>query len=97
MSNKLTENFKIIAEFMKNNKLKLNDDKTDLMDTGQSRIRNQENRLVQIRTPTGTISPSSSEKLLGCWISNNINWSEHIQDSQENLISSLTARLAALK
>ena len=32
VSNKLTEKFKIIAEFMKYNKLKLNDDKTHLLD-----------------------------------------------------------------
>ena len=74
MTDKLTEKYRIISEFMKNNKLKLNDDKTHLlvMDTGQSNARNQENKLVEIRTSTDIIYPSSSGKLLGCWISNNL-------------------------
>ena len=99
VSDKLTEKYKIIADFMRNNNLKLNDDKTHLlvMDTGQSRVRNEENRLVHIRTSTGIISPSSSEKLLGCWVNNNMKWSEHIQNSKDNLMHSLTTRLAALK
>ena len=70
LSNKLTDQYKVIAEYMRNNKLKLNDDKTHLlvMDTGQSRDRVQAVRLVEIRPPTGTIRPSISEKLLGCWL-----------------------------
>ena len=80
-------------------KLKLNDDKTHLlvMDTGQSKVRNQANKTVYIRTPKGIITPSSKEKLLGCWVSDNLKWSEHIQDNTESLILALTARLAALK
>ena len=99
LSNKLTDQYKIIAEYMRNNKLKLNDDKTHLlvMDTGQSRGRVEASRLVEIRTPTGTIRPSSSEKLLGCWVDENLKWSEHIRDNKENLIVALTTRLGALK
>jgi hypothetical protein len=99
LSNKLTEKFKIIAEFMRNNRLKLNDEKTHLMvmDTGQSRVRAQASRMVEIRTPTDTIRPSSNEKLLGCWISENLKWSEHLRDNKENLVMSLTTRLGALK
>ena len=99
LSNKLTDQYKVIAEYMRNNKLKLNDDKTHLlvMDTGQSRDRVQAARLVEIRTPTGTIRPSSSEKLLGCWVDENLKWSEHIRDNKENLILALTTRLGAIK
>ena len=99
LSNKLTERYKIVAEFMRNNKLKLNDDKTHLlvMDTGQSRVRSQASRLVEIRTPTETIRPSRNEKLLGCWVSEDLKWSEHLRDNKENLIHSLTTRLGAIK
>ena len=95
LSNKLTDQYKVIAEYMRNNKLKLNDDNTHLlvMDTGQSRDRVQAARLVEIRTPTGTIRPSSSEKLIGCWVDENLKWSEH---NKENLILALTTRLGAL-
>ena len=48
---------------MRNNKLNLNDEKTLLlvMDTGQSRGRVQAAKQVEIRTPAGTIRPSSSD------------------------------------
>ena len=61
LSKKLSEKYNIVAEFMRNNKLKLNDDKTHLlvMDTGQSRLRNQANRKVNINTSTEIITPSS--------------------------------------
>jgi hypothetical protein len=99
LSNKLTNQYKVIAEYMRNNKLKLNDEKTHLlvMDTGQSRARVQAAKLVEIRTPTGTIKPTSSEKLLGCWIDANLKWSEHIRDNKENLVRSLATRLGAMK
>ena len=99
LSRKLTENYRIVAEYMRNNRLKLNDDKTHLlvMDTGQSRVRNAANKMVAIRTPTETILPSSREKLLGCWVSDNLKWSEYIRDNDENLILALTRRLGALK
>ena len=99
LSRKLTEKYTAVAEYMINNRLKLNDDKTHLlvMDTGQSRVRTEANKLVVIRTPTDTIQPSCREKLLGCWISNNLKWSENIRDNKENLILALTTRLGALK
>ena len=99
LSNKLTEQYKVIAEYMRNNKLKLNDEKTHLlvMDTGQSRVRAQAAKQVEIRTPAGTIRPSSREKLLGCWIEENLKWSEHIRDNKENLVRSLSTRLGAMK
>ena len=95
LSNKLTAQYKIIAEYMRNNRLKLNDEKTHLlvMDTGQSRGRAQAAKQVEIRTPAGTIRPSGREKLLGCWIDENLKWSEHLRDNKENLVRSLATRL----
>ena len=68
-----------------------------VMDIGQSRARVQAAKMVEIRTPTGTIKPTSSEKLLGCWIDENLKWSEHIRDNKENLVRSLATRLGAMK
>ena len=50
--------------------------------------------IINNRTPIG---PSSNEKLLGCWVDENLKWSEHIRDNKENLILALTTRLGALK
>ena len=79
--------------------LKLNDDKTHLlvMDTGQSKVRYAASRMVEIRTPSGTIRPSKAEKLLGCWVSEDLKWSEYLVDSEDNLLKSLNMRLGALK
>ena len=53
LSTKLSAKYEIISEFMINNRLKLNDDKTHLLviSTTQARIRTQSCNLVQIRTP----------------------------------------------
>ena len=100
LSNKLTDKYKLIAQFMVDNRLKLNDDKTHLlvMATGQARRRVQAGAQVRIITPTEIIRPTSSEKLLGCWVHEDLKWSEHLIDNKkENIIKSLYTRLGALK
>ena len=51
----------------------------------------------QLRTPTEVIVPSQSERLLGAWIHQDMKWDEHLQDSEDSLIRSLSKRLGALK
>ena len=66
LSEKLSSRYRIMADFLLNNRLKLNDDKTHLlvMSTSQFRRKNP-NLQVEIRTPTEVILESKSEKLLG--------------------------------
>ena len=99
LSSKLTEKYKIIAQFMVNNQLKLNDDKTHLlvMSTGQAKGTTMLCNQVQIVTPTAVIKPSRTEKLLGCWVQDDLKWGEQLRDNKENLIRSLNTRLGALK
>ena len=62
------------------NRLKLHDVKTNLLvlaTTIQTQTRGAQ---VSISTPTETIRPTSSEKLLGCWI-NDLKWTEHNKDN----------------
>ena len=68
-----------------------------VMSTGQARTRTQSSNLVEIRTPTETVKPSVHEKLLGCWVQDNLKWSDHLRDSEDNLMRSLTSRVSALK
>ena len=98
LSEQLSAKFKLIAAFLVSNRLKLNDDKTHLLvlTTSQGRRRAEADH-VQITTPTANIVPSSSEKLLGAWIHQDLKWSEHLQDNQESLMRSLSLRLGALK
>ena len=97
LSNMLTAKYKIIAQFMANNRLKLNDDKTHLLVMTTAQARGRADNQVQIATPTEIIRPSKSEKLLGCWVNDDLKWNEHIRDNKENLITALNTRLGALK
>ena len=92
----------MISDFLVSNRLKLNDDKTHLLLLTSSQTRKARRKAgrsldVSIATPSATITPSSSEKLLGGWIHQDLKWSEHILDNQESLVRSLSTRLSALK
>ena len=89
----------MISEFMINNRLKLNDDKSHLIviSTRQARIRTQSCNLVEIKTPSEIIKPSSHEKLLGCWVQDCLKWTVHIKDHKESLLRALATRFAAVK
>ena len=99
LSEKLDAKFSVISDFMVSNKLKLNDDKTHLMvmTTSQKRKKRNPNVHVQLTTPAKVIAPSSSEVLLGATIHQDMKWAEHIQDSKESLLRSLSTRIGALK
>ena len=78
---------------MQDNKLQLNHEKTHLLVMSTSKSTDQ----VRIYTPTEIITPTSCEKLLGCWVSKDMTWNEHIRDSKDNLLRSLNTRLGAVR
>ena len=84
---------------MVGNRLKLNDDKTHLLviTTQNARIKTQSAALVNITTPTKVIKPQKSEKLLGCWVQDDLKWTYHLRDSQDNVFKSLNQRISAIK
>ena len=83
---------------MINNKLKLNDDKSNLLviTSSSARARSQSANLVSIETGTDEIKPTSTVRLLGCHLQENLKWTQHIRDNEENLIKSLNQRLHAV-
>ena len=87
-----------MADFLKDNKLKVNDDKTHMlvMTTWQKR-RLVDTDSTRINTPTSTVIPSSTERLLGAEVHHNLGWREHILDSDNSMVKSLNKRLGALK
>ena len=99
LTKKLTIKYEKIATFMRDNKLKLNDDKLHLIviDTSCSKIKYEESRKVRIYTSNAVIEPSKTEKLLGCWVHDSLKWSEHLTNASENMVKSLNTRLGALK
>ena len=67
LEKKLNDKYSILANYMGNNKLKLNDDKTHLLIMTTKQKQTMMNINIQIKTTTGNIEPKSSEKLLGIW------------------------------
>ena len=64
----LSAKFRVMSEYMVNNRLKLNDDMTHLMVMTTSQFRKKNINLhVEIRTPTEIIEPTETERLLGVW------------------------------
>ena len=95
LSAKLTNTYQLIAQFMVDNRLKLNDDKTHLlvMGTGSEQTRGQ----VEIRAATEVITPTPCQKLLGCWVHQDLHWAEYIRGSKDSLCRSLNSRVSALR
>ena len=91
-----------ISNFLVSNRLKLNEDKTNLMVLTSSQTRKARRRAgkdmdVSIVTTCAQIRPSPTEKLLGGWIHQDLKWAEHILEGDESLVKSLSTRLSALK
>jgi hypothetical protein len=97
LSDTLSRKYKVVADFLTDNKLKVNDDKTHLlvMTTRQKRRFVNTNN-VQIETPTAIIKPSNVERLLGAQVHQDMRWVEHILDSDQSLVKSLNLRVGAL-
>ena len=95
ISDKLTSVYKIISEYMGNNRLVINDDKTHLVVMGTKKNTEKRN-LVQISAGNIVIQPTPSEKLLGLNINENLKWHDHILHNEKSLIKILTSRTNAL-
>ena len=90
----LEENCAVVSNWMAENKLKLNPDKTHILTLGtQDRLRNQENK-VTVRMDGFTLeeSPEKFEILLGCYIEPHLKWHKQIKE----LLAKLKKRLAGL-
>ena len=98
LTEKLTKKYSVMADFLTDNKLKVNDDKTHLlvMATMQKR-RTVDTNATRIVTPSSTVEPSSTERLLGAEIHHDMRWREHILDSDNSLVKALNKRLGALR
>ena len=97
LNEKLNDRYTVLADYMGNNRLKLNDDKTHLLIMTTRQKRKIINISVKINTATEVIEPIKSEKLLGIHIQDDLKWTEYIQNNDKSLIKQLTSRLNALK
>ena len=93
IGNQLTENCKLVSDWMLGNKLKLNPEKTHLLTVGTgARLRNQNSKVV-VKMDGMELKESSSEALLGCWVEPNLKWHKQVNA----LLTKLQTRLAALQ
>ena len=98
LSEKLSDKYGKIADFLTANRLKVNDDKTHLvvMSTRQKR-RHRDTSNITIRTPTAVIQPSEGERLLGAQVHQDMHWKEHLLTNDDSLIKSLAKREGAMR
>ena len=95
LSNTLTHQYQVISKYMAANKLVINDDKTHLLVVG-TKAMDQKRQLVRMQAGNHTILPSRQEKLLGCIVSDNLKWRQHILDDDQSMIRQLTSRVNGL-
>ena len=95
LSQKLSDQYKIIADYMAANRLVINGDKTHLVVMGTKQTAAHRND-VKLEAGPHTILPSSKEKLLGAQISQDLKWKQHILGSDESLTRQLTSRINGL-
>ena len=96
LSSVLTRKYKMLEDWMNNNKLVINPDKTHLMVMG-SRGKAPLRRQVSMMAGTFCIKPSETETLLGGHIHQTLQWNQHISDHKSSLIRQLTGRINGLK
>ena len=97
----LTLKYQDISEFMCNNRLKLNGDKTHLMLLASEKSwkakLNEDSLSILTEPDADRIKTTRSESILGCTVSQNLKWTEHILLNDKSLVKQLTSRLNALK
>ena len=98
LSEKLTEKFKSMAEYLSENRLCINTDKTHTMVlcTEQKR-RHIETKEVMLDTGSEIIHPTPSELLLGFQVDQNLGFGNFLLAGKDSVLSSLSKRIGALK
>ena len=88
----IDEKYQNIVQYMANNKLVLNTDKTHILIMASRKQHRQHGDYdITLNTGSEVIHPSSSEKLLGATVSNDMEWNSHILSLQKNLCTRLNA------
>ena len=95
LSIKLSNQYDVTADYMAANKLVINGDKTHLIVMG-SKTSGDQRRQVSLSAGEHVVTPSQTEKLLGCQISEDLKWKQHILLSDQSLTKQLTSQVNGL-
>ena len=96
LSRNLANKYKQLASFFGDNKLVINNEKTQLLILGPKKYSDIRDKVV-LDTGTVVISPSQTGKLLGLNIHESMKWKSHLVSGPLSLISNLSKRLNAVK
>ena len=98
LKEKIDAQYRTISDYMACNKLVLNDDKTHLLVMAPKQLRkNHGNFGITLNTGNEIIEPSQHEKMLGCIISSDYTWNNHIRDDEFSMQRLIISRINALK
>ena len=97
LSDKVSEKFKNISDFLTSSGLKLNEEKTHLLLLSSSQRRKINNPQISLATPNTMIQSTSAEQLLGCTIHQDLKWSDYVLNGGNSLVKNLSKRINALK
>ena len=95
LSNNLTSQYNTISKYMASNKLIINAEKTHLVVMAKQGQGGARDRVV-LQAGGHIIKPVRSERLLGCNISQDLKWKEHLMTNDSSLIKQLTSRVNGL-
>ena len=95
LSQKLTDQYNKIADYMAANNLVINAEKTHLVVMGTKSTATKRND-VSLVAGSHTVLPSMTEKLLGAHISQDLKWKHHILVSEDSLVKQLISRVNGL-
>ena len=94
----IKDKFNDISNYMSRNKLVLNSEKTHLLIMSSSmKHKKYDNFGIVLDTGQEMVEPVDNEKLLGCSISNNFKYDNHIRDNEKSMIKILNSRINALR
>ena len=94
VSTVLNQKYDRLEEWMTQNKLVMNPEKTHFMILGPKKI-SRDN--FHINAGEFVIKPTESEKLLGCHVNQSLKWNDHLMDSKISMVRQLNMRNNALK
>ena len=98
LSEKLSNKFLVMANYLRENRLCINTDKTHILVlcTEQKR-RHMDTESVVLTTATEEIIPSQVEYLLGFTVHQNLGFGEFLIHGKSSVLSSLTKKIGAIK
>ena len=96
LTDKLSEKYKVLAQFFADNRVVLNDEKTHLI-AMCSRKKSMLRENVSLDTGSNIVKPTESEQLLGIRIHQSLKWTDYVCGGKGSLMSNLYSRLNALR